>query len=483
MVDQPLDSAFAHARKVADSRALQVVVVILLALTVDVIVAASSDAVWILQHAADLSEGGLVTLGYRFVGYPLYVRVAHEVGTVVGLDPLFAVVVVQRLIAVGAGVYMAMRYRWAGVAMFAIVFSTTTLVQMDYILAESIAVPLCAVAALVAARAWFDTRHQIAWLSALSAIAVALSLVRLQYVSLLAVPAAIVFVQWVRTWRDRAHRGTATRATVVVLAAIVASLAFNAAVLLETSREETAVERGWAYASVEYVSAWRTVFVVEGLEPTGELGQYYADGSEYTRFVEIRTNLPKEEWERAFLEETDAIIEASGLSPTALKAKAFLWGLVGGRYDDMAGIKQRLYSPDLNVRLSATYGGGSIQRMGETEFLARFNDGRQPRAVVTSSVLSFWPQLPWRLVGIVWLLAMGAGVAMAKRLTSRLYFVVVSVPHLATAAVGATFYGDTYRWLLPTMTFSAVAVIAGMLELRRPSDVAEGAAVPQPEHA
>ena len=434
--------------------ALPYIAVVLLWMAVDVIPAVSNDGTVYLEHSDSLKTSGLIDRGWRMVGYPVFLRLSRTLGPLVGLDGLFTVVIIQRFLALVFGVILARAYRWWGVAFFGFLFSIRMMVYLDYLLAESIAIPLAALAGLAFGLYWVGSVRLLVAGPVVLCIVVYLSTVRLHYLTLWVAP--LLMLASIILTKNRSALRRFGAATAIGLAVVsMFYLGVGSENLVEHQVWAPVVDDG----NLAYYSLWSTLFVVEALEPSGrELTAFYDEGSPWPVIRELRAVASVSERRDRYGELIASLIDVSGSSKTELRLRAFAGALLAGRYDDMVSIKQRVTSGDLRDRLSSTFQSANVQRMGEQQFLDVFNRGRPPESLITSSLSGFVPKIPLLAVGALWLLLMI--VSLVPRMSIRWqypYVLSAAAPHIVVSAAAAYISGDSTRWLLPTLTFSTVA--------------------------
>lgn len=394
------------------------------------------------------------------VGYPLFLRSVMSGGSLIGFDGLFSIVLIQRLLVLGFGLAVAKLFRWWGVALFAVLFSIGTQVYINYLLAESLALSLTAMAGL-AFGAWWIGRSRLAISgTALLVIVAFLSILRAQYLVLWIAPLLVVVALWFDEDREPFRWYGA---------AFGITLALTGLLYIGVVNENHNEHGSWAPVvnddSVDYLAAWTTLFVVEEIPLTSdELVVFYDDGTPWPAIRELDQIEPSSVRTDTYNAVVNRMIGASGMSRTELRLRAFLGALVGGRADDMRFIKTRLTNDDLSVRLSSTYLSGNVQHMGEQVFLDRYNEGEEPAALVLSPAVWFVPELPQWAIGALWVALFI--VALIPGLAIRWQYAYVGaavLPHLLVSAVGAWILGDNYRWLLPTLVFPVVALFVALM--------------------
>lgn len=395
--------------------------VLLLWMTVDVIPAVSNDALHYLDNSMSIRAAGLVEEGYMLLGYPVFLRAVTWLGGLAGLDPLFSIVLVQRLGALFFGLLVARFYRWWGVALYGVLFSIGTTTYVNYVLTEGVALPLAALAGVAFATVW--TGHARLWRAGIWLVvaAIFLSLLRPQLAVVWVAPALIVLMLW---WKDRP---TAIRFGAISAIGVLLVAGVYVGVVQENGDEYGTESLIVRTGSLEYLSAWTTVFEVEAVAPeTAELAALYGEGSPWPRWREMAVIEPISASNAAYEKEVSALLEASNLSLAELRLRAFAGAILAGRTDDMSGIKQRVVADDLSVRLSSTYGSARVKSMGPELFLEIYNEGEEPGVLVVSSLVRWVPVLPRWTVGALWLTLLAIALIPGSAVRWQYGFVLVA---------------------------------------------------------
>lgn len=442
-------------------RVLPYLLVVVAWSVVDIIPIVSNDGLGYLFHADSLRSEGLVRSGYRLAGYPFLIRIADTVGGLLGYDGLFSIVLLQRLLVLGFGLWLARRHRWKGAVFFVVLFSSRFLANTNFLLTDSLAIGLAGVLAAVFVRSYedlpTDRKRPALWTLA---IVVVLSTIRQHYLVFWILPAYLFFgFIWAGRMKYALRYATACAVGLTLIGL------FYWGVTQENSTEIGIASPLADTERTDYWAAWTTVFRLEGLPPENALKPFYDENNPYTFIREVDALPNPHDRVSAFETQVESLLRASELSRRKLTVSAFLGSLHGGRIEDLRGMKTQLLSAGIDDRLAATYSNGSASRGGREAFLLEFNDGQQPDVMIVSSLVSWWPRLPEATTGLIvpvlllitpivaWLRA-GPG----RRLRLLGLTLISAMPHLAVSAAASSILGDNHRFLAPTFTFTAVAL-------------------------
>ena len=240
-----------------------------------------NDAVLYLEHAGALSEGGWVEFGYRQVGYPFALAVVRTAADFLGAEPLLSVAVLQRALVI-LGAYLAWRFwRWWSIPVIVFCFAAETLAYTNYLLTESLAIPLALLLVFPTIRFFELLREEAMDESRRRAIRLAVVIVilvtylysmRFTY----AVFGTVPLVAAVAGWRSPFRVPTATMLGTTVL--IFGSVALLMSI--ENREEEGVLTPNVSGQQPRYYYAWQQVFTVHRENRDNPaLAGYYDDGS------------------------------------------------------------------------------------------------------------------------------------------------------------------------------------------------------------
>ena len=111
-------------------------------LSVDLFPVITNDTIAYLRYSDSLSELGLVDLGYRQFGYPLYLASTGAVAQVLTIEPLIFAVLVQRLLLVCGVAYAVYLWRWWSVPVVVLVLTGEVIAYTNLVLTEGLSIPL-----------------------------------------------------------------------------------------------------------------------------------------------------------------------------------------------------------------------------------------------------------------------------------------------------------------------------------------------------
>lgn len=443
-------------------------IVVLGALSVDTYPVITNDSIAYLQHSQDLTGYGFVNVGYRQIGYPLWLAGVNWLGSLV--EPLALTSLLQRLAFVAVALFALSISRGAGLMLLLLLLVPTYVAYSNLILTESIGIPLASMAGVLIVlllstrlaesrdRDSTDTSGPDTWLiMATAAIAVALSLVRFHYVLMAAALLAALAYAGARSPDRRRITFTAGIVAAVVIAASYFAMAVENhdeyGVWFPTARGER----------VEFWTVWQVVVAPNRDIVRDRLPEIYADGDPYTFMGQI-DSLPYGEVRERYESAIDAILNATGTTLGNERVKAAVSSLVAGRVDDISGIMHETSTDVLPGQLEDRIHRNSFaRRHGIDGFNEQFNDGRATRAsLLSSAVLPSIPAPPARDL-FKWLVPSSTIIILLGLVVGRLRAVSLAGLAIVVGYTGLAgwFILDNFRFLLPA--YMVVAVIGGFI--------------------
>jgi hypothetical protein len=446
-------------------------------LSVNMFPIVGNDSVRYLGHSLNLAEGGFVEEGYRQFGYPFFLALTRWLSDLVGGEPLFTTVLVQRLLLIAAGLAAWRLWRWWSLPVLAFLFSAQTVAYTDLLLTESLAVSLGVLLVLPTVRFLQALerddpvdRSRLVASGALIAIGViTLYALRFTFIVFAAVPALLA----VRAWRTHHRRLALTVLGVSVLVMGVMALATS----FENQREQAEFGPSVRDEPVRYYFAWQQVFTVRPEnQQDPSLARYWDEGVVHDFGREVPVS-DREAWEREILDMTNA----AGLSMWDLRARSFFSALSGGQLNDIPNVvMDAVLSTRITVDELSLLNTFSMEN-GVQAFVDTYNGGQYPATVITDPLGS--PSLipgtkaMASVVAPLALLVMVVGVF----LRSSRWLAFIGLAVVLSFALGMGWLlTDNLRFLMPTTGFGITVAcgVASMLPAawrgrRRPASPSE----------
>ena len=424
-------------------------------LSVNIFPIVGNDSVLYLDHSQNLSGGGWVEYGYRQFGYPLVLAVNRFFANALNADALLSMAMLQRLL-LAAGAVLAWRFwRWWSLPLIAFLVSAETLAHANFILTESLAMPLAVLLVFptilcIEILQRDEDGSERRRLMVYGAIVAAGVLVMYSLRFTFAVFAAIPLVLAIQAWRTP-HR----RLMLWVLGLSVSVIAvIGVLTSLENQREHGVLTPTASGNAVRYYFAWQQVFEVHPENPhDDDLARFYDRGQvhDFSRGVQAQDDA-------AYDAEIEAMLEAAGIPVFGSKVQSFWYSLIGGRLDDLEPAVQRTIDAQRLEVDPLIYLNQYAMRQGRERFVNEYNDGMPVGAVITDPVgmpsplpsardLASW-MVPISLV------VMAIGLAFpSTRPLSAIGLIVV----LAFALGVGWLRADNFRFLITTSAFSIAA--------------------------
>ncbi|MGH8916029.1 MAG: hypothetical protein ACRDZM_16145, partial [Acidimicrobiia bacterium] len=252
-------------------------------LSVSIFPVITNDSLTYIDYADSLGTHGLVHAGYRQFGYPLFIALGGVGSSILGVEPLLTIAILQRLLlATGLG-YAIWLWRWWSAPVVVLVLSAETIAYTNLLLTEGLSLPLalligCATAHFFKLRAGqsLDSSPRLAMTLAVvvAALALALSSIRFPFAVFGICPLLVLI----------GARGTtiARRASIVFGVYLALSISLVGLVSAENFTEYGDFSPSTRGARTEYWAAWSVVFKLEpgnGSDP--RLSEYWDDGTPY----------------------------------------------------------------------------------------------------------------------------------------------------------------------------------------------------------
>lgn len=423
----------------------------------------TSDSVGYLSRSFHPLSYGLVVQGYRQTAYSVWIHVLGWLGGPIGLDAVFSVALVQRLMLLAGIVLMWGALRWWSVPLLVVVTSATFVINTDYILMEGFLIPTALITAALAASVvtgrGIGARHPRAALVAVTVLAVAMGLAKLQYSVALLLACAVAWL----AFRDRALTLRFALVTLSVAGVLVGGLAIGQTV--ENHRELGTWEPVGERARAEFYGAYEAVFVVHpGNRKRPQLAPFYDDGDLYVFLHGLEEREPDYTVRQAALRQrVDEMFVAARTTKTRQQAAAFLGALQGGRTDDIVGVTNKVWREGVDgmrARLAAT-----SRNPGAARTLVAATDGRETKIVTIEGATSPLQAVldDYRsargLLGLAGLALALAALAVPGR--HRAFLLASTLSMLFVSAVLGSAYIDNARYLISPTVILLVGATLG----------------------
>ena len=431
-------------------------------------------------YADSLSEFGLVDLGYRQFGYPLYLASTGAVADALTIEPLIFAVLVQRLLLVCGVAYAVYLWRWWSVPMVVLALTGEVIAYTNLVLTEGLSIPLALLLACSTAHVLrllrgsaidIPSRLIVALLTVVAVLSVALLSIRFPF----AVFGICPLVVGVVAHRTPQRRFAWTAFGVFFLAAGGMVGMMSRENLTEYGDFSPSTRGGRS----EYWATWTVVFRLDPQtrEDPG-LSDFFDGGDPYVLIGEIDSmDIPYSDQARLYDETIDELLLAAGMDPWGSRAASFLGALRGGRLDDIRGIIREILQSEPTEVDAVINSNALAQEQGAQAFAELHNDGQLPEAIHFPTLARRLPLpamplmaavlLPLSLIGLIW----GMTDPSARPL---------AVVGLTVTIAFALFIGfiraDNVRFLL-TVTVFGVACASGVASLifrKRPIPIATG---------
>jgi hypothetical protein len=429
-------------------------------LAVDVAGIVTNDSVGYLQRSINPLSYGFVVQGYRQAAYPLLIHIASWFGDVTGLDTIFSVALLQRMMLLLGIALVWGALRWWALPALLVVTSATFVVHADLVLTEGFLIPACVIiaglaASVVTARG-FGSRHPMAALIIATSLATAMGAVKLQYAATLLLAAAIGWL----VVRD----GTVVKkTTVIVLAAGAVFIgALTAAQTVENHQELGVWEPVSEQVRAEWYGGWQAIFAVhKENRAKPELAAYFNGGNLYTFLYDVEATQPDYPTRAKIIRaRVSAMFAAAGTTEREQSLASFVGAVKGGRTDDIASIVGGSVSDEPGLR-ERRLSFNHLSREGGPDLVyARVNEGE--RAHVLEGSNAFGGLQSWyddyrrhrSFIGVVSALLVLASLAFRGR--HRSFALASTLTVGGICGVLASAYIDNARYLMGPMAISMV---------------------------
>ena len=436
----------------------------------------TNDSLGYLAHSSDLSAFGLVNDGYRQLGYPVALTLSRAAADVLAIEPLLFTSLAQRAVLLAGIVLSVIMWKWASVPLLVFLLSASTLAFPGLILTEGLSVPFAVLLAIVflafaaKRREWEESGRWRLWASSGTVVLLAIWLfaIRFPFAVFGLVPAGVALLSWKSSFR----RPALSLLAVYIVAAGSLTLALSL---------ENADEYGVLFPTVRgersaYWATWSLVFTIdaENRDDPG-LAAFFDDGNPYEFMGEVDNGgLPYTAQRAVYREAIDDLLAAADISPAWSRVQSFLWSLRGGRLDDVAGITDGIAASNRHNVDHVIHSNRFSREHGVEAFSERYNNGREPEAMLTSEAAPRLP-LPDGQESLSLLLPVGILVLLigAIRRGTRIEAWIGLLVVVGYAAAIGSIRADNYRFLITTSAFGLVMAtgvgyrLVHMLRMRR----------------
>jgi hypothetical protein len=427
------------------------------------------DSLLYLDHSNDLLGMGLVHVGYRQFGYPLWLATADFTARLLGTEPLALTVVLQRMLLVASvGVSMFV-LRWWAIPAALLLLLPTAVAYTNFILTEAIAIPIAVIAAAASVALFQQHRQRITliWIGVAAVAGAVLPMIRLHYVVMTTGVLVAILIS-TRRREGRIHRWGVVAASAVALGTVilVGSLALENLDENEVFFPSLGSDRWLFWAS------WETVVTQHRDDVAVALPEIYLDGGPGAFTVMIdESGGTFLERQAAFASAVDQIFEVTGASLTSERAKSFTGVITGSRIDDLGPVLRTAASRD-SARDPTRYihQYGAVEPIDINKIALLYNAGHPPTAAL--SIASRFPSIPTPYLGllIAGLIPMTilVGLYLLQFKAARVLALIGLGVILGYAASSFLFLMDNLRFLLPGYLFAVIAV-SGAAQLYWPT--------------
>ena len=446
-----------------------VIAVGLLVVRVDWLPIIVPDSLLYLDHSNDLLGMGVVQVGYRQFGYPLWLASADFAARLSGTEPLAVTVVLQRMLLIASvGVSMFV-LRWWAIPTALLLLLPTGVAYRNFILTESIAIPIAVIAAAASVALFQEHRQSVTliWIGVAAVAGAVLPMIRLHYLVVTTGVLAAILIS------TRTGEGTIRRWAVVAASAV----ALGTVILVGSLALENLDENEVFFPSLGsdrwlFWASWETVVTRHRDDVAVALPEIYLDGGPgaFTVMIDESGGTFRER-QGAFAAAVDQIYQVTGASLTAERAKSFVGVLGGSRIDDLGPVLRAAASRDAARdpnRYIHQY--GAVEPVDIDKIALQYNAGRTPTAAL--SISSRFPLIPTPYLGllITALIPMATivGLFLLQFKPSRVLALIGLGVIFGYAASSFLFLMDNLRFLLPGYLFAVVAV-SGAAQLYWPT--------------
>ncbi|GMQ98021.1 MAG: hypothetical protein BMS9Abin17_0525 [Acidimicrobiia bacterium] len=422
------------------------------------------DSLLYLDHSNDLIGEGLVQVGFRQFGYPLWLASVDVLAGLLDLEPLALTVILQRLLLVLSAGLATYVLRWWATPIVAVLVLPTTIAYSNFILTEAMAVPIAVIAAVACVRLFIAREDRaIGWLATASLAAAALPIIRLHYgILTVAIIATIAL-----TARDRSAGRRSS--TIAIVGIIISTSLLVLALSIENKAENDIFSPSLGSERVLFWSTWEKVVPQNSVTVAAAIPDVYLNGTPDAFILMVdESDMSFADKNAAYASASKQIYDVTGASLNAQRFSSFLGVLGGARFDDLASILLKAARPTAASDIERYVNQyGTVTPVDPEDIAHRFNSDRPPSAVLT--IADRIPGIPSPYVGFALAVlvpsALLGGFYLLQFRNSRRPALVGTGTLLSYAVVSSVFLMDNLRYLLPAYLF-AIVLISGAASLR-----------------
>lgn len=428
----------------------------------------NNDGVEYVAYSRDLVGGGLVELGFRQFGYPLFIWITGLLGGIAGVEDLLMIAFVQRMLLAGAVGYAIWLWRWKALPLVILVIAPSLVAFSDLVMTEGLTMPVAVLLGCLVSH-YFTTgsnRTRVITAAGATAACLALASVRLTFVVFGVVPLAMGVAALRRRSRHTTPVMWLVATYVLTMGLLTVGLALENGTEYETTFPIVRTERA------AYWAAWQVTFTLhEENRDDPDLAEYYDDGSPYLRIWEIEADHESYPDQALALADARAQMIAAASEDMSSEQIAAFWGAIrGGRVDELRPRIDQILATDAGSVDDAIHVNDVSQTDGREAFNIAYNRGQKPQSVVTSPIV---PRLPYIYVhDVIKVLVPLAVLALTGLAIWKRRFdlgLVYLIPFLAFAALAGWNLADTMRFMITPSAYLITGFCA--LWAERPGQV------------
>lgn len=426
--------------------------------------AITPDGLNYLDHSNDLIGIGFVQFGYRQFAYPGWLAFVDWIAGIGSVDPLGLTVILQRMLVIVAAGFTVLVLRWWSAPIVLIALSPSSIAYSNYILTETIAIPL-AVTAAAASIAILQNRprtHTRMWLGIAIAAGVILPTIRLHYAVISTAIAVAIFAAG--RVREQSRRRT-------IAALLIMGLTFSllvGALSLENRQESGVMLPSIGAERLMFWMTWETVVVSHRDEVARAMPDIYLDGSADAFIRKMNSSDLSPGEQRAVYESAvDQIYATTGVSQIGERFRSFVGVITGSRLDDLGLSLRSMASPVLDASSGMYIHQYESVTPVDSEMIGnRYNGGTPPVAVLTAAEVM--PAFPTPSLNVTMsyvipmILVIGAYLLLFAK--ARLMAAIAVGVILAYSVASFVFMMDNLRFLLPAYVFSITFLLGALRE-------------------
>ncbi len=407
------------------------------------------DSLHYLAHASDLRGTGLIQMGFRQVGYPLWLYVTGSVAAAAGFAPLHGVVVAQYSLLAAAIAACVWAMRWWSIAPIALLTLPSAVAYANLLLTEAIATPIAVICAAALVGAYRLQRigkpFRVPSLVA-ATLATVLPMIRLHYALMtLAVLVGLVLLSDPQKLRR-------PRTYIVPSLVIIALILFAGALTLENQADEGVASPSLGSERALFWVVWETVVPNNREAIRTQLPDVYSSGSSDAVIVAIdNSGLDYHSRVEAYDAATTSILRIAGTTLMEQRIASALGAVFGTRLDDVGPALLYTARKDSGLAERDIHHYTTVRPADPSWIAETYNEGTAASPVLMAA--TSLPALPLPYLGrvlsfVVPIITVLSGYLLidprSRRLAMSSTVVTVGYP-----AASFLFVFDNLRYLLP----------------------------------